>query len=85
MNYYDRNQLVHNHYWSLSYLGDNNGDNLIEIYERAEITIFMTGLADAIPLTTDEIFSVALKPPSGSVMIVKRVTPATIGLIQTID
>ena len=45
----------------------------------------MTGLADAPTLTTDEIFSVELKPPSGSVMVVKRTTPATIDFIQTID
>jgi archaellin len=85
VSYFDRNQLIRNLHWGLTYLGDNDGDNLLEQGERAEITIFLNGLADATPLTTDEIFQIELKPASGSVMVLKRVTPATVDLIQPLD
>lgn len=85
VSYFDRNQLVRDLYWSINFLGDSDGDFLIESGEQAEITIFLTGLADATPLTTDEIFSLELKPPSGSVMVIKRTTPATVDLIQPLD
>jgi archaellin len=66
-------------------MGVKGGYNLLESGERTEITIFLTGLADATPLTTDEVFSVELKPAQGSVMVLKRMTPATIDLIQPLD
>jgi archaellin len=85
VSYFDRNPLIRNLHWALTWLGDSDGDNLLEPGERAEITIFLKGLADATPLTTDEIFQIELKPSSGSVMVLKRVTPATVDLIQPLD
>lgn len=85
ISYYDRNQLVRDLYWSVDFLGADDGDSLLEDGERAEITILLAALDDATPLTTNESFSIEIKPAQGNVLDLRRKTPRAIDRVMTLD
>jgi archaellin len=85
VSYYDRNQSTRDLFWSAVFLGVDDEDGLLEVGERAEITVFLQGLADGTPLTNDEIFSLELKPAQGSALTLRRITPFTIDPVMTLD
>ena len=85
VSYFDRNQLVRDMFWSVVFLGVDDGDDLLEGGERAEITVFLAGLADATPLTADEVFSLELQPSIGSVLTLRRSTPSNIDLVMILE
>ena len=76
ISYTDRNQHASNLVWSVSYIGKNNGDNLLEQDEQAVITVDLTGL-DTSPGTYD-IFTIEVKPVTGASLILNRTLPARI-------
>ena len=83
--YSDENQLVRDLYWTVAYQGNNDGDSLLEPGETAELTIFLKGLADATPLTTDLTFTVEIKAPIGATVVVQRRTPSVIDTVMPLD
>ena len=83
--YTDKNQLVRDLYWGKVFLGNNDGDDLLETGERAEITIYLNGLAAATPLVKDLEFSVEIKPSIGAVLVVQRRMPAVIDIVMNFN
>jgi flagellin FlaB len=55
-----------------------NGDNLLEQGEMIEVTVDFTQDVNII-ITTNKNFTLEVKPPSGSYMVIQRTTPASIG------
>ena len=83
--YTDKNQLVRDLYWTKSFLGDNDSDDLLEAGERAELTVYLNGLATATPLVKDLDFTIEIKPAIGAVLVVQRRMPAVIDKVMTLD
>jgi archaeal flagellin FlaB len=61
--------------WSVKWLGNENGNGLLEVGELAEITVKLTPTI-TYPLGTNTTFVIDVKPPSGAVMNLQRTTPA---------
>ncbi len=61
-------------YTTLEVVGDR--DSLLEQGELSEITIDMAQCPDC-DITENETFTLELKPPTGSYMVVQRTTPAS--------
>ena len=80
--YTDKNQLIRDLYWTKAYLGENDGDDLLETRERMEVTVYLNGLADATPLVKDLDFQLEFKPSKGSVLVIERRTPAVIDTVM---
>jgi flagellin FlaB len=59
-----------------NFLGNTDGDDLLEIGELAEITVDISGLGDR--LIANETFTIEFKPPYGAVVIIERIIPANI-------
>jgi len=55
-----------------------NADSLLEQGEMIEVTVDFTVDAN-ITITTNKSFTLEVKPPSGSYMVIQRTTPASIG------
>jgi flagellin FlaB len=53
-----------------------NADNLLEQGEMIEVTVDFTADAN-INITTNKTFTLEIKPPQGSYLVVQRTTPAT--------
>ena len=85
ISYVDKNQRIDDLYWSYKVVGDDDGDNLLEVGEKFQITV-PGSIADTScfsSLLTDDInanheFTLEIKPAAGAVMKINRTTPAYI-------
>jgi flagellin FlaB len=76
ISYTDKNQHVSELTWGVTWIGKNNGDNLLEQDEQAVITAVLSGLIPS-PNVYD-IFTIEVKPVTGASLILNRTLPARI-------
>ena len=88
MGYDDENQQIPDIAYSVVYLGDNDGDSLLEVGEKAQITA-KVGLAitttAGTALSKNTQFTLEFSPPKGAVMILQRTTPAQIDSVMNLN
>ena len=83
--YNDKNQSIPDVTWSRTFLGDNDSDNLLELGEKAEITVQVAraiNTSGTTNLGTDLEFTLEMKPPKGAVLIIQRTTPSAIDTVM---
>lgn len=78
--YRDEAQFENDLAYTLAWIGANDGDDLLEEGELAEITIDVSGLTT--PLSASTQFTVEVKPPTGAVLNIERTTPAAIEAVM---
>jgi len=80
--YRDANQrkALGNDDWSVQWLGNENGNGLLETGELAEITVDLTALDT--PLSTNTTFVLEMKPPSGAILNLQRTTPPWLDMVN---
>jgi len=84
INYQDQSQTADDICWTISKLGNSDADDLLEDYERFEITIGgdsgLGDLMDALttPLSVKTEFNIEILPPGGATLNIERTTPAWI-------
>jgi flagellin FlaB len=68
--------------WDVSWVGKNNGDDILEPGELAQIqvTLPVSG-TNACPLGPNQSFGIEIKPPQGGVLQMERTTPARIDTV----
>ena len=64
--------------WTTTRLGMSDGDDLLEAGEMFEITVDVTGLNGGETIGPYKTFSLEIKPPVGSVLVIERITPAAL-------
>lgn len=69
--------------WSQQFLGQNDGDDLLEDRELIEISVPVDSLSPTLGINKQ--FSVEVKPPSGATLIVQRTTPANMELVNDLQ
>ncbi len=91
MNYLDKNQAIDNLYWTVSKLGKEDGDDLLEANEKFQVTIGGAAttpgnLIDALTpdLNVNTTFSIVVMTPVGAVLTLERTTPAYIDTIMNL-
>lgn len=94
INYIDQNQQVQNLYWTVTKLGKDDGDNLLETNEKFQIVVGNTtdgtsggNLIDALsvdPLGINTTFNLEVVTPIGAVLAIERTTPAYIDTIMNL-
>ena len=94
LNYIDQNQKVTNLYWTVSKLGKDNGDNLLETNEKFQIIVGNSAngtsggnLIDALSgnyLGINTTFNLEVVTPVGAVLAIERTTPAYIDTIMNL-
>ena len=84
----DQNQTISDVAWTVTYLGDNDSDDLLEVGEKAQIT---AKVGTAITTNTDTdlakntVFTLQISPPKGAVMLLQRTTPAKIDSVMNLN
>lgn len=78
--YVDDNQYLNDAAWTVDWVGWSDGDNLLEIGEKVEVTFDATGLATA--LGANQKFTIEFKPPAGAVVTIERIVPAHIDTVM---
>ena len=90
ISYIDQDQKVNDLYWTVTKLGDDDGDDLLEMNEKFEVTIGNAtaaasggNLIDALgtDLTVNKTFTIEVKTPVGAILNIERTTPAYIDAI----
>lgn len=76
ISYVDQNQYKEIDDWTVTFLGYNDSDALLERSEKAQINIDLSSLDTALGINTE--FTLELKAPKGASLIVERMTPADI-------
>ncbi|MBX3084185.1 MAG: hypothetical protein KF716_21300 [Anaerolineae bacterium] len=79
--YRDGADLDNNLTWTATFIGKNNGDALLENGELAEITVTVP----AGKLKENQNFTLEVKPPTGSVLIINRTTPPAIAAVMELN
>ena len=93
INYIDENQNVNDLYWTITKLGNSDDDNLLEQYEKFQVTVGSDtltsnggNLVDALgtDLTVNKTFSLVVLTPAGAVLQIERTTPPYIDQIMNL-
>jgi flagellin FlaB len=93
INYIDQYQNVKNLYWTVTRMGADDGDNLLEINEKFQINVGSDtpgteggNLIDALDtdLTVNKTFDLEVITPAGAVLTVERTTPAFIDAVMNL-
>jgi archaeal flagellin FlaB len=92
--YSDKNVTVADIPWTISFIGNNNGDYYLEKGEKAVITVWLhtyDGAAWAVGaggtflntnnLSTYQTFNIELKPTAGATLTIERTTPASLDTV----
>lgn len=82
ISYVDKNQRKNDLAWTNTWLGNNDGDNLLEANESLTLTISLASLSPTLTTYTD--FSIEVKPANGAVMVMSRRTPAKIDSVMSL-
>ena len=69
--------------WSVTFVGQNNSNNLLENGELAEMDVDLSALTT--PLGPNTQFTIEIKPPTGSVIKVDRTTPAAVAAVMELN
>ena len=83
--YTDDAQLKNDLYWSKTFIGVDDEDDLLEEGERVELTIALGALDQATPLVKNSDFTLEIKPSEGAVLVVQRSTPARIDTVMNMN
>lgn len=78
--YIDCDVYENNMDWSCVWVGDCDGDNLLEVGEKAEITVDLSSLTHK--LIANKKFTIEFKPPAGSTVIFDRTIPANVDKVM---
>ncbi|MBN1692509.1 MAG: hypothetical protein JW845_03030 [Dehalococcoidales bacterium] len=90
INYLDSDQAIDNLYWTVTKLGNDDGDSLLETGEKFQITVGSQSgqgnLVDALgdDLTVNRTFSLVIMTPFGAVLTIERITPPYIDKIMNL-
>jgi len=92
INYIDQYQKVNDLYWTVTKLGNDNSNYLLETNEKFQVTIGSTNstisgagnLVNALgtALTVNKTFTLQVVTPAGAVLTIERTTPAYINTIM---
>ena len=85
LTYTDKNQVIRDVYWTNSFIGVNDSDDLLEGGEKAEVTVQPKGLASSTPLVKDTKFTLELRPGDGGVMVIERTMPDNVDAVMNLN
>ena len=86
LSYIDPNQYVEDGRWTVDYVGENDGDDLLEVGETGRITVDLNTINAGSALDTalgpNTTFTIEFKPPTGAVVTVERMIPAAVDAVM---
>jgi flagellin FlaB len=91
ISYIDQDQTINNLYWTVTALGKDNGNYLLETDEKFQVTIggstgnnLLNCLSPSHLLGVNKTFSIVLTTPVGAVLEIERTTPPYLDLINNL-
>ena len=84
LTYMDQDQHVNDIQWTSIFMGKDDDDNLLEQYEKVEITVDLTAVDDPV-LGTNTSFTIEVRTAIGAPLILERTTPAHLDTVMILD
>ena len=85
LTYTDKNQVVKDVYWTSTFIGQNDSDDLLETGEKVELNVRLTGLATSPPVVGDSKFDLELRPESGGTVVIDRTLSDNIETVMNLN
>jgi flagellin FlaB len=85
LTYTDKNQVVKDVYWTKTFIGQNDSDQLLEAGEKVEVNVRLTGLSNSFPVVGDSKFDLELRPESGGTVVIERTMPDIIDTVMNLN
>jgi flagellin FlaB len=85
LTYTDKNRVVRDVYWTNTFVGQNDGDDLLESGEKVELNVRLTGLSNTYPVIGDTRFDVEIRAESGGSIVVERTMPDLIDSVMNLN
>ena len=85
LSYTDSKQCVKDIHCTQTFASDNDGDDLLESGEEAELTITLSGLTNTNPTVRDVKFDIEIRPQEGGAMVTERTMPDRIDTVMTLN
>ncbi|MQG69777.1 MAG: hypothetical protein FI707_13415 [SAR202 cluster bacterium] len=85
LTYTDKNQVVRDVYWTKTFVGQNDSDDLLESGEKVELNVRLTGLSSSYPVIGDTRFDVEIRAESGGSIVVERTMPDLIDTVMNLN
>ena len=83
--YTDKNQVVRDVYWTKTFVGQNDSDDLLEAGEKMELTVNLTGLSNSCPVIGHTRFDMEIRAESGGSIVVERTMPDLIDTVMNLN
>ncbi len=77
--------MVRDVYWTKTFVGQNDSDDLLESGEKAELNVRLTGLSSSYPVVGDTRFDVEIRAESGGSIVVERTMPDLIDTVMNLN
>ena len=84
LTYTDKDQVQRDVYWTQDFIGQSDGDDLLEAGEKVEITVKLGALDNATPLVAGKRFDLEIRPQDGGVAVIERTMPDIIDLVMNL-
>ena len=85
LTYTDKNQVVRDVYWTKTFVGQNDSDDLLESGEKVELNVRLTGLSNSYPVVGDTRFDVEIRAEFGGSIVVERTMPDLIDTVMNLN
>ncbi len=85
LTYTDKNQVIKDVYWSKTFIGANDSDDLLEAGEKAELTVSLTALSNTFPVVGDVKWDLEVRPEDGGTVVIERVMPDIIDTVMNLN
>lgn len=83
--YADSHQVFNDLFWQSSFVGANDGDDLLETGEKVDLTVSLEALYQRWPLTESREFTIEVKPAEGAALPIVRSMPGQIDDVMNLN
>jgi flagellin FlaB len=85
LTYTDKNQVVRDVYWTKTFIGANDGDNLLEAGEKVEVDVSLSALSNSFPVVGDVKWDLEIRPEDGGTVVIQRAMPDIIDAVMNLN
>jgi archaellin len=85
LTYTDKNQVIRDVYWTKTFIGNNDGDNLLEAGEKVELNIRLGALSNSFPVIGDVKWDLEVRPEDGGTVVIQRAMPDIIDTVMNLN
>jgi archaellin len=85
LTYTDKNQVINDVYWTKTFIGKNDGDDLLEAGEKVEVTVSLSGLSSFYPVIGDVKWDIEVRPEDGGTVVIQRAMPDVIDTVMNLN